>query len=88
LPAAVEAATHRLVADAVKCAARDGDGRTIEVEVANSGDRLRTLIQLPAVDPRDAAARLRDSADRLEALGGSLEIRPGTVVEGSLPCVS
>ena len=88
LPAAVEAATHRLVADAVLCATRDGNGRTIEVEVADGGGRLRAVIRLPAVDPRDAAVRLRDSADRLEALGGSLEIRPGTVVEGSLPCAS
>jgi signal transduction histidine kinase len=88
LPLAVESAAHRLVADAVDWAERDGDGRAVEIEIARSNGLLRASIRVPGVDPHHAAARLEHSADRFTALGGKLSVEPGTVIEGRLPCAS
>jgi signal transduction histidine kinase len=88
VPAPVEAATHRLVSDAVLCAERDGDGRAVEVEIERMDGLLRARMRLPGVDPERATVRLEHSADRFAALGGRLAIRTGAVVDGELPCGS
>ncbi len=88
VPAPVEAATHRLVSDAVLCAERDGDGRAVEVEIERMDGLLRARVRLPGVDPERATVRLEHSADRFAALGGRLAIGTGAVVDGELPCGS
>jgi signal transduction histidine kinase len=88
VPAPVEAATHRLVSDAVLCAERDGDGRAVEVEIERMDGLLRARMRLPGVDPERATVRLEHSADRFAALGGRLAIGTGAVVDGELPCGS
>jgi signal transduction histidine kinase len=88
LPAPVEAAAHRLVADAVECAARDGDGGAVQVSIAREGGLLRTHVRLPGVAPERAAARLEHCVDRFAALGGRLEAGPDDTIEGLVPCES
>jgi signal transduction histidine kinase len=88
VPAPVEAATHRLVSDAVLCAERDGDGRAVEVEIERMDGLLRARMRLPGVDPERATVRLEQSADRFAALGGRLAIGTGAVIDAELPCGS
>jgi signal transduction histidine kinase len=88
LPAPVESATHRLVADAVGCAERAGDGGAVEVEIARADGLLRARLRMPGVRPEYAAVELEHSADRLAALGGRLEVGPGDLLEAELPCAS
>jgi signal transduction histidine kinase len=88
LPAPVEFATHRLVVDAVACAAQCGDGSGVQVEISQQDGSLCATVRAPGVDPARAAADLEHSADRLAALGGRLEISPGAVIAGMLPCGS
>jgi signal transduction histidine kinase len=88
LPAAVEAAAHRLVADAVQCAERHGNGSTVVVAVAREDGLLRAHIRLPGVPHDRAVARMAHSADRVAALGGRLDVGPDDTIEARVPCGS
>jgi signal transduction histidine kinase len=93
LPAELEAAVFFCISEAITNSAKHAPGRPVRVRVSSSGDRLHFEVedQGPGFDPAKARAGsgLRNMADRIDAVGGSLEVasRPGrgTRVRGSVP---
>jgi signal transduction histidine kinase len=90
-PAPVEAAAHRLVLDAVRCAERNGDGGTIVITIEYEDTCLRATLTLPGVRHVTASLNLEHARDRIAALEGQMTIRDepaGSRVEACLPCGS
>jgi signal transduction histidine kinase len=90
-PAPIEAAVHRLVVDAVRCAERSGDGRAVSVRIAREAAAVCARVVVPGVGATAAGLRLEHAADRIAALDGELVIRAdtsGAVCEARVPCAS
>jgi signal transduction histidine kinase len=79
--APVETAAYRAVAEAVEDAAGRGAGFAA-VDVRREGNRLFVTVEDDGLD-RDS--QLLHLADRIGALGGSLEVAPATV-RAEIPC--
>ncbi|HWO70797.1 MAG TPA: sensor histidine kinase [Actinomycetota bacterium] len=92
-PPEVEAAVYFCVLEALQNAAKYAPGSRVIVRLWPEDRELRFAVEDdgPGFDPNSTplGAGLRNMADRLDALGGSLEIRSatgsGTVVEGRIP---
>jgi signal transduction histidine kinase len=91
LPEAVEAAAYYLIAEALTNVARYADATAVSVRVA--ADATRVLVEVSddgagGADPAGGSG-LRGLADRVEALGGSLELvspaGEGTTVRAEIP---
>ena len=83
LPAPVEAAAYRVVADCVRAAERGG-GRSVALELTMTDRNLKAEVRLAGVPAAAAWRALAHSVDRVTAVGGELAVNeePGeTVVE-------
>jgi signal transduction histidine kinase len=91
LPEPIEAAAYYLVAEAVTNAARHADADEVTVRIARTSDSLRIEVADGGVGGAalENGSGLRGLADRLEALGGRLQLSSphggGTVVVGEIP---
>jgi signal transduction histidine kinase len=91
LPERVEAAAYYLVAEALTNAARHARATSVWVRLRCEDGRLLIEVRDDGVGGADvhAGSGLRGLADRVEALGGSLEIDSppgaGTVLAGDIP---
>ncbi|MEA2420768.1 MAG: hypothetical protein QOE60_2974 [Thermoleophilaceae bacterium] len=91
LPEAIEAAAYFVVAEALTNVARHADARQALVRVARRDGLLWVEVEDDGTGGADLAAGsgLRGLTDRVEALGGSLELESaagrGTTVRASLP---
>jgi signal transduction histidine kinase len=91
LPAVIEAAIYYVVSETLTNAAKHAGASEAHVELSNSDDAVRVEIR----DNGGGGANLADGsgirglADRVEALGGRLEVESpvgaGTVVKAELP---
>jgi signal transduction histidine kinase len=87
----VATAAYFLVAECLANAVRHARARTVTVEVADAGERLEVLVADDGVGGADfsAGTGLRGLADRLEVLGGRLELHSppghGTRVSAAIP---
>jgi PAS domain S-box-containing protein len=92
--AAVEATAYFTVAEALTNAARYADARLVEVAAEHAGERLRVEVRDDGCGGADPAAGsgLRGLADRVSALGGTLNVTSppggGTVLRAEIPCGS
>jgi signal transduction histidine kinase len=92
-PEAVEAAAYFVVAEALTNVARHANARQALVRVASRDGELRVEVEDDGAGGADlsAGSGLRGLADRVEALGGALEVDSGagrgTTVRASLPVV-
>jgi signal transduction histidine kinase len=91
LPQRVEAAAYYLVAEALTNAARHARATSVSVRLRCAGERLLIEIRDDGVGGADvrAGSGLRGLTDRVEALGGRLEIDSpaggGTALRGDVP---
>jgi signal transduction histidine kinase len=91
LPEPVETAAYYLVAEALTNVARHAHATAVTVSVTRTGDRARIEVRDDGTGGADAAhgSGLRGLTDRLEALGGGLELdsppAAGTTLIGELP---
>ena len=91
LPERVEAAAYYLVAEALTNAAKHARASCVSVRLACAGGRLGIEVRDDGVGGADvrSGSGLRGLADRVEALGGRLEIDSppgaGTVLSGDIP---
>jgi PAS domain S-box-containing protein len=91
LPEAVEAAAYYLVAEALTNVAKYASASIVTVRVAANDDRLLVEIADDGVGGADpsSGSGLRGLADRVEALGGSLDVVSpaggGTTLRAQLP---
>jgi PAS domain S-box-containing protein len=91
LPEAVEAAAYYLIAEALTNVAKYADATAVRVRVELRDGRVAVEVSDDGVGGADAAAGsgLRGLADRVEALGGSLDVASpvggGTSVRGEIP---
>ena len=91
LPAPVETAAYYLVAEALTNVARHAHATGVSVSVTRTGDRARIEVRDDGTGGADIGhgSGLRGLADRLEALGGRLELDSppgaGTTLIGELP---
>jgi PAS domain S-box-containing protein len=94
LPARVEAAAYYVVAEALTNIAKYADASAARVEFTRADGRLIVTVADDGVGGADASrgSGLRGLADRVEALGGRLEVTSppgaGTTLRASLPCLS
>src|SRR3954447_8755320 len=91
LDSGVEAAVYYVVSESLANAAKHADASTARIEISTTSDEVSVEI---SDDGRggasmDGGSGLRGLADRVEALGGRLELRSpsagGTVVRATLP---
>jgi PAS domain S-box-containing protein len=93
LPEPVEAAAYYLIAEALTNVAKYARASTVRVRVVAADGSLRVEVSDDGVGGADAAngSGLRGLADRVEALGGSLEIASpagaGTTLRAEIPIV-
>jgi signal transduction histidine kinase len=94
LPEPVEAAAYYVVAEALTNVSRHARATSVTVSVTRTGDRARIEVRddgSGGADPGHGSG-LRGLADRLEALGGRLELHSppgaGTALIGELPIYS
>jgi signal transduction histidine kinase len=91
LPEQVEAAAYYLIAEALTNVTKYARASTVRVRVAASDSRVVVEVEDDGVGGADAAAGtgLRGLADRVEALGGSLEVvspvGAGTTLRAEIP---
>jgi signal transduction histidine kinase len=88
---AVESAAYRVVLDAVRCAERVGDGRSVSVSIERTPEALRVRLGLPGVDVEVAAHELEHAIDRVNALDGTASLaleEDSTVIFTRVPCGS
>ena len=91
LPAPVEAAAYYLIAEALTNVAKYAAATTVRVRVVASDGSVTVEVTDDGVGGADPAggSGLRGLADRVEALGGSLEVHSpagdGTSLRGTLP---
>jgi signal transduction histidine kinase len=91
LPEPVEAAAYYLVAEALTNVARHAHASVVTVSVTRTGGRARIEVRDDGTGGADIGhgSGLRGLADRLEALGGRLELDSppgaGTTLAGELP---
>jgi signal transduction histidine kinase len=91
LPERVEAAAYYLVSEALTNAARHAEASSVGVRLRCAGGRLRIEVRDDGIGGADARAGsgLRGLADRVEALGGRLELHSppgaGTTLTGEIP---
>ena len=91
LPAPVEAAAYYLIAEALTNVAKYARATTVDVRVVAGDDRVTVDVTDDGVGGADATggSGLRGLADRVEALGGSLEVESptggGTSVRATIP---
>jgi PAS domain S-box-containing protein len=94
LPAGVEAAAYYVVAEALTNVAKYAHAAAVRVDVCRSDGRLHVTVSDDGVGGADPSlgSGLRGLSDRVEALGGRLEVssRPGagTTLRATLPCLS
>ena len=91
LPPPIETAAYRVVLESVRCAERQGDGRTVTVALSHAPDALCLRLMLPGVEASAAATALEHAFDRVAALDGQSTIERGGVdvtIEVRLPCGS
>jgi PAS domain S-box-containing protein len=94
LPARVEAAAYYVVAEALTNMAKYAGASAARVEFTRADGRLIVTVADDGVGGADAShgSGLRGLADRVEALGGRLEVTSppgaGTTLRATLPCVS
>jgi signal transduction histidine kinase len=94
LPAAVELAAYFVVSEALTNVAKYAQARSAIVRVARDGGRLLVEVADDGVGGADAkdGSGLRGLADRVEALGGRLQLSSprgaGTVLSAEIPCGS
>ena len=94
LPERVEAAAYYVVSEALTNVAKYARASVVRVEVQRPDDRLVVTVSDDGVGGADAAggSGLRGLADRVEALGGRLDVASppgaGTTLRASLPCLS
>ena len=89
--AAVESAAYRVVLDAVRCAERAGDGRSVSVSIERMPEALRVRLGLPGVDVDVAAHELEHAIDRVNALDGAASLAlegDNTRISATVPCGS
>jgi PAS domain S-box-containing protein len=94
LPEPVEAAAYYLIAEALTNVAKYARASTARVRVARAGDGVVVEVSddgIGGADP-DAGSGLRGLADRVEALGGSLDVQSpaggGTSLRAQIPIAS
>lgn len=82
LPAAVEAAAYRVIADCVRAAERGG--RAVTVEIAMTDRDLTARLRLDRVPPALVRRTLAHAADRVVAVGGRVDVteRAGETLVG------
>jgi signal transduction histidine kinase len=80
--AAIETAAYVTVAEAITAAAQRGE-TLISVVVARAGDQLVVTVE---DDGAPSQSSLLHLADRIGALGGSLEVE-STTLRAEIPCV-
>ncbi len=91
LPEAVEAAAYYLIAEALTNVAKHARASGASVRVTRSGDRVRVEVRDDGVGSArlEGGSGMRGLADRLEALGGRLELHSapgtGTTLVGEIP---
>jgi PAS domain S-box-containing protein len=91
LPEPVEAATYYLIAEALTNVAKYAGASVVRVRVATRGGRVLVEVADDGAGGADPAAGtgLRGLADRVEALGGALEVTSppgeGTVLRAEMP---
>jgi signal transduction histidine kinase len=91
LPEPVETAAYYVVAEALTNVARHAQATVVTVTMTRTGDRARVEVRDDGTGGADAGhgSGLQGLADRLEALGGSLEVDSppgaGTTLIGELP---
>jgi signal transduction histidine kinase len=94
LPEAVEAASYYLVAEALTNVAKYASASSVSVSVDRRNGRALVEVADDGVGGADPArgSGLRGLADRLEALGGELEVESprggGTRLRAEIPCAS
>lgn len=83
----VEGAMYFAVSEAVANALKHARAARIEVRLSHDGGRLRASVRDDGAGFADGLAPMRPMADRLDALGGGLEIsrQGGTFVEAWVP---
>ena len=93
LPERLEAVAYYLIAEALTNAAKHAQASGVRVRVTSDGERMRVEIVDDGVggaDVRDGSG-LRGLCDRVEALGGVLEIRSspgdGTTLDAGIPLI-
>jgi len=79
--AVVEAAAYFAVAEAINDAA-ERDATSVQVDVRRAGERLVIAVE---DDGRQGRTSLEHVADRIGALGGSVDLGPNTL-QASIPC--
>jgi signal transduction histidine kinase len=91
LPEPIEAAGYYLIAEALTNIAKHAQAKTARVRVARTGDGVVVEVSDDGVGGADAAmgSGLRGLADRVEALGGTLELTSivgdGTKLRAEIP---
>jgi signal transduction histidine kinase len=94
LPAPVEAAAYYVVAEALTNVAKYANASEARIDVRRDDGRLVVEVADDGVGGADASrgSGLRGLADRVEALGGRLEVSSpeggGTTLRATLPCLS
>ena len=94
LPEPVEAAAYYVVAEALANVAKYARASAVQVSVERADSEAFVTVTDDGIGGADRAAGsgLRGLADRVEALGGHLEVRSpagsGTTVRARLPCRS
>jgi PAS domain S-box-containing protein len=94
LPAAVEAAAYYVVSEALTNVAKYAGACVVRVDVSRSDGQVEVTVSDDGVGGADGSrgSGLRGLADRVEALGGRLEISSpkgaGTTLRARLPCVT
>lgn len=82
--AAVESTAYTVVAESIDAAA-EGSATFVSMRILGNGDRLVVLVDTDGVGP--ARELVVDLADRVGALGGTIEVLGGTL-QAEIPCVS
>jgi signal transduction histidine kinase len=91
LPAHIEAAVYYVCSEALTNVAKHAGASRVAIDIRWSGDQLKAIIEDDGVGGADtkAGSGLRGLADRIEALGGRLQLESptqvGTRVEATLP---
>jgi signal transduction histidine kinase len=91
LPDPIEAAAYFVCSEALANAAKHAQTDSARVEAVVDGERLRLSVSDDGAGGADAeGAGMRGLADRVEALGGRLEVESppgrGTRVLAEIPC--
>jgi PAS domain S-box-containing protein len=92
LPESVEVAAYYLVSEALVNVAKYADASTATVAVSRSGDRAIVEVADDGIGGADLTrgSGLRGLADRIGALGGTLEVDSprgaGTTIRATIPC--